>query len=578
MKRWAAAAALVLLLSLTAAATASTAAAEFQPPQDDVPEELEDDFHKLWSKYHADNDPATTDAMEFLGSSTGYYWIDPPGAPDTWNQHQVERYDRETTRTTSIHPRGASTRDGAQERIRDAYVEIFSVTPSTLVHAGGTPEEVLEGVEEAPPQGLQQREEIYFVSPEGGEVEVLLDYRVDAPLDERVDVYLFDDFLAPEDVQPEDPSSLGDVAEEIQDNDPLVQRTDVHALQGGGGVSLPYDEVDVSASTLQVVVMVFDDSYDEVVVMQDNVEVTPFDFDLVPARAARYPDGDVAHVFPNLPPEGWSSIRLSDGSSVHSNYRFFSARDTDWDEVAVAGSGASPPSIHPLTVHAYPSRSGSAVSGEAEVLRAAGPPYGEPRLPDDVAFDTHPSTYISHQMVAFRHDASTHNLHVEGVVRGSRAEPMMEAVTHEIIETDLKIEIVRQRGEEIQLAIELEDELGNPLDTRTGDDYIEISGGREVHTGLDGTAVVNTTNPADGAVTVEYHSEFVDSFAEGRGVGEETLYLGSRDVAYTDRDYDPGREAGMLLQLLVFLTPFFFLVYMLDGMLDLDIWPPWRGL
>ncbi len=578
--RSAAAAATSIAILLTLTSFAATAAAdEFTPPEERS-HQVDGDFHKLWSQYHTDNlDPSSTEAVEFMSSSSGYLYLEPPRAPDRWNRREIQEFEGGGN-DSSIYPghRTGDLKDGDGGLIHDAYVEVFAVTPSTKVHYGGVPEDIDEGQDAAGSQQLEipdTPEDTLLVPEEGGEIHLAMDYRVDGSVDEQdVQLWVYDGRYQVEQV--------------IDPDHPAEAIWQGSGPEAGGSITASYNELEAGFSG-ELAVSAFvgvqaggeiDEEPDDGVTVDTSVEVTPYGFqeDGPPpalGRAGVHPDGSSALFLAFLEERGWSSIEFDDGTTVHSNLRFYSARDTDWDTALRSNATETwgdTRGYHPLQVHAYPSRSGVTVSGEATVEEAIGPPRTPPELPGDVAFDLPDEVYMSPNLLDVRHGASTHSVSIQGAVRSSYGEPRMSPTTQEIRDTDLDIEVQQRRGDMVQLAVRLEDSEGNPIDTRTGDDYIEIAGHGEVQTGLDGTTLVNLSTPASAGVTANYVAGDWHEAPEG-----EPGYLDTRAVTVLNQDYSPAEEAGMLLQLLMFLTPFFILVYMFDRMLGLELWPPWRG-
>jgi hypothetical protein len=129
-------------------------------------------FQRLWSE-DVDNGTLSVDDLddanvssraEFahrLARSTDIPFARPPQATPDWNSGDFDDY-TPGGRSESVHPASASLKDGVY--IKDAYVSIFAVQPSTILHqANGT---------------------IHYVAPDG-QVRALSDYRVTVPQDDR---------------------------------------------------------------------------------------------------------------------------------------------------------------------------------------------------------------------------------------------------------------------------------------------------------------------------------------------------------------------------------------------------------
>src|SRR6056297_1114442 len=99
-------------------------------------------FQRLWSEdidngnLSADDfgDANVTSRSEFirrLAQSTDIPFTRPPQAAGDWNRGDFDDYTPGNQRS-SVHPIGASLTDGVY--IKDAYVSIFAIQPSTILH------------------------------------------------------------------------------------------------------------------------------------------------------------------------------------------------------------------------------------------------------------------------------------------------------------------------------------------------------------------------------------------------------------------------------------------------------------
>jgi hypothetical protein len=124
----------------------------------------------------------------------------------------------------------------------------------------------------------------------------------------------------------------------------------------------------------------------------------------------------------------------------------------------------------------------------------------------------------------------------------------------------------------VEVEVSLQDNKGNPVDTRRDDGFVRVDGHGRVNTSIDGTAEIEISPPPSGAVVAEYVPvNWYEASAEATYVGD-TASINPR------RDYGLFTELGMLSQLGVFLLPFLLSVYFLDKTLGLGIWPPWRRI
>lgn len=97
-----------------------------------------------------------------LAASTDVPFEDPIDDVSIWNSGDVRDYDPGDD-TTSVHPEGAQLEDGLY--VRDAYMSVFAVQPSTVLHTGNT--------------------STRYIAPDG-EVHGITDYRVRVPDDDTI--------------------------------------------------------------------------------------------------------------------------------------------------------------------------------------------------------------------------------------------------------------------------------------------------------------------------------------------------------------------------------------------------------
>ena len=509
---------------------------------------VEDGFDALWSGYRYDAPSEDASAEEYLTRSSDVYFTEPPGAPDRWNSGEVSRFDGGGA-NASVHPADAELEDG--EVVKDAYVSFFDVSDSTLA------------------QFSDEKQVLYI--PRDGEVRAFVDYRVDEATVENHSVEV----------------KLVETGEKVS---------------GTGGFTVPYEGVssgdlvrrdprdepippdwtpddETAEMTLRANVTAEwtegDEAVEETVVVNDTLGVEPYDTSIPPAIAiyGGYPDGDAGVFF--LRDEPWSSVEISDDVTVQSNWRFFSARDTDWDSARVStaeGSTTADETYHPLQVHAYPSRSGVRVEGDGEIKQVVGDSYLPPTLADGLSFDLPSDRYTTTHGFDIRYDgdAGAGDVQMNGILPDTSDGVLPFPDVQRIRATDLTLEVVDEGEDYVEVKVSLVDEDGNPVDTRRDDGYVRIEGRENVETGIDGTETVEISPRPSGGVVAEYVPE---PWYEA-----DTPYVGDTDVVNPDNSFDLLDEMGMLSQLFVFLLPFLLAVYFLDRMLSLGIWPPWRRI
>jgi hypothetical protein len=351
---------------------------------------------------------------------------------------------------------------------------------------------------------------------------------------------------------------------------------------GTGGVTIPYEGLSAETLTVRATVEARwteadGDVTNDTVVAEDTVDVQPYDVSTPPTVALRtaYPDGDdAAFVVRGTP---WSSVRLPN-ATVQSNWRFFSARDTDWDEPTRVDRGPltdEGETYHPLRVHAYPSAGGAYVDGEARLVDSIGETYDAPALPENVSVDVVGSEYTTTRAVDLRFEGGG-DIEVAGILDGEAVSVRTPPVSQEIHATNLTLSVAERRDNGVDVRVSLRDENGAPIDTRSAGGRVRLEGRTNVTTERDGAATVNVTPRPSGAVFARYvPNDWHDTLDERRG---QTPYEGDTDTLIVRNRFELFAELGLLARLGVFLLPFLLMTYMVDRALGLGVWPPWRRL
>jgi hypothetical protein len=267
------------------------------------------------------------------------------------------------------------------------------------------------------------------------------------------------------------------------------------------------------------------DTVTETLTASDSRDVTVYDLEAW-LRYVRRPDGGVGlAAFRSAPWQG-----LSVGSADHrvrGVWRFYTARETEWDRVTVAtaeGTTTRPSDALPVYVHAYPSELAPRVAdpgGPLELTRVWGKQRDSPAgtLGEGVTVEVVERPYQASYGLALRTrdraiDPSTVTVH--GIVRGTTADVTTPRATREreLRDASLSITVLERTSDGAVLQLHLTDgETGEPIplenlsprrsplaDTdRTG--YITVAG-ETVRTGPNGTATVTVTEP--GIYTARY--------------------------------------------------------------------------
>lgn len=551
-------------MSAVLIATTAVVPVAADPPNSTDHGVLEETFHKLWSE---DQDGATDSAnlsngsaVEQLGEGTDIPFNSPPQAVEQWNQGDHQEFP-ETNSSVSIHPPDANLTN--KQFIKEAYAEVFAVQPSTRAR-------------------LSSSRQPLYVAP-NGTLRGTVDYRVAVPSndtsgDRRV-------YWSLKSHQIEETKLLVDGGEETTaggSHTPVLSysldgyASEKHQLTLQANISIRLrkeveictahnDEGDCTSWESSV-------SYPiESVTVTDTIEATEYEL-AVSGYIAEYPNGDLGLVvYKNQP---WLGYQLPNGD-VRGVWRFYSARDTDWDTLVYSsddGQQITHSPLHPLQVNAYPIETGPTPSPRQNVtiLDVYGTSTSPPTLPSDVHLDILTDPYTASYGIATRTatDEQLETVRAWGLVRGVEAErPADEFARIQISESNLTLKVVDQTEATVTVRVSLQNaSTGAPINTDDRDGYIVVNGQRLNTTG-NGT-VTTTIERSPGGVTARYEP------------GHWWLNL----PGYTG-DSDTVLLQGTALQILstlfrigVPVSLFLFAVFLIDRITGWRIWPPWRSL
>ncbi|ELZ88837.1 hypothetical protein C453_01200 [Haloferax elongans ATCC BAA-1513] len=454
-------------------------------------------FQRLWSD-DADSENLSLDDFdgdaesksEFirrLTRSTDTPFEQPPRAVEQWNRGDFDDYSP-GDRTTSVHPASASLSDGTV--IKDAFVSIFAVQPSTVLHHR---------------TGTTQH-----VAPDG-DVLALSDYRVVIP--EGDDTGLRREKWSLKRTSTDITLSAGDrthdtgrghtatldyaglsgspevtvTAEITAEFDHHIRECEdwnrtLDTCRGGWETETHHPSFSKTVST----------SRDVVVNRLDGVSGSRVGFDTAPSRTG-------AVVSPATP---WTTIAVADDTRIRSNWWFYSAGTPGWrtmESDTATGSSRAASSVRPLQVHAYPSKMAPSVPSESEtdrhltIEKTWGPEQAGPSLPPNVDLDT-ADPYTHAESVAVSSETldgeDFREVEVHGIVRGqSRTVSLSSHRT--VRETNLTLAVVESNATHATvLASVANNATGDPVTTGR----VEIES-QTTTLNSSGEGVVTLTNP-----------------------------------------------------------------------------------
>jgi hypothetical protein len=305
-------------------------------------------FWKLWSgdvevtgSPSFDQETSDLEKARIISAYGDVSFLTPPSAAGAWNANDYGDFSAGGS-GSSVYPAGVSPSSNAV--VKDAYVALFSVGPSTVVHRDGTTER--------------------YVAP-GGEVRAVSDFRYVVPEDDNSGSirHYYDHHST------EKTLTLlvdGTVVQQSSSKAPTfsysgLSGTSTIEVQSNFTVRIRHRKeecTDWNSTTDSC-----DGSWDETV---DEVnEYTQIDTESADVRVYRTPDVDAYRVeyagadrggIVVEPDSLWSRVQLGD-ASVDSAWRFYTASPPGWGEMVTAdddGTSRSESSVQPLVVHAYP--------------------------------------------------------------------------------------------------------------------------------------------------------------------------------------------------------------------------------
>jgi hypothetical protein len=441
-------------------------------------------------------------AVHQLANGTDITFKRPPSTAATWTQNDFEDLDAGDS-ATSVHPPHASLEDGVF--IEDAHATVFAAQPSTRGH-------------------LEAGENPLYIAP-NGTMRGLVDYRVRVPNGSSSGNRTVDWSLTEHEIE----------EVRLQKDGETIARTD-----GSHTPAIDYQlDDDWSATlTLEAEIRVrlkktiepniaggTDVVYrEETWNVSDSIDVQIYDLSAYPYYA-EYPNGDAGvAIFQSQP---WQGYTLTDegNTSVRGVWRFYTARDTNWDTL-VRSSGADSSEVEsdaiPVYVHAYPSRIGpraEPIRDGPKIIDTWGTERPSPvgTIGENVTIEVVNQSYETTYGVAVRaENVDREALHVAGIVRGVNAsivDPDDDS-ERQLRRSNLTVKLLQQNQSQATLRLELRDnQTGAPiiLDDRARqypiggsprNGYITIAD-REVETNVSGVAIVTITEP--GIYTARYH-------------------------------------------------------------------------
>lgn len=560
------------VLALALASVQATA----HPPSEPDHGLNETTFYPLWA---GDTDASNRTALEErvgespsaiqeVAAGSDVPLDDPPAAVEQWNRGDHRDFPA-TDASQSIAPPHASLTDG--RFITDAYAAVFAVQPSTRARLSAS-----EG------DGPGGADHPLYVAPNGTLLGTV-DYRVALPADDTTGDRRV--FWSIESHSVTETRLLVDGTVETTTGGSHTPQLSYTALDGyvGDDHTLRV-EADIAVrlrkevrrctgrdpktgACLNWAVRVTYPS--ESITVRDTVDVSVYTLTVSGFRT-QYPNGDWGLVvYKNQP---WLGYTTPDGE-VRGVWRFYAARDPQWDTLVThtaSGSSESHSPLHPLQVHAYPIETGPTPAPRANVtlLAAYGRERTPPTLPPPVELDVLIEPYSASYGIAARIRTNNHTLNsvtAHGLVRGVEATPRAEDfVEVPYRQTNLTLTVTNSSADQVMVRATLRERAtGTPISTDDREGHLVIEGS-QVNTSDDGTVTVTVATNGSGVA---------GRYEPGRWWREPTAYTGASDVVYV------GGTALQLVSVLYHMSiPISIVlvaVFIVDRATGWDVWPPW---
>jgi hypothetical protein len=497
----------------------------------------DDDSRYISNEVYRETYGENRSTLHQIANGTDLTYKRPPSTARTWTRNDFGDYSPGNA-STSVYPTDATLEDSVS--IEDAHASVFAVSPSTKTH-------------------VDADETVWYVAPEGRLLGTV-DYRVRVPSTETVGNRTVSYSLLEHDITEVRLLRDGEVVERTDgthtpsiayalaseprattltleaDIEARLSRTvvtrrlvNVTVDEPVGNVSAPNGTVANETNVTQRVEQVVRTTRTRAVTndsltVSDSLSVEVYDLDKTFYRA-RYPDGDTGvSIFSEEP---WQGYQLGDGERVRGVWRFYTARDIDWDVLVQSRANGSEeiesPAL-PVYVHAYPSELGpraAPVREGPEIIRVWGFDQTSPRSTtgENVAVEVVEQPYTSSYGIAVRTSADIGDgPRVQGIVDGVDGDLVTPEHERERIlrESRLSVEVIEAGADEAVLRVELRDNvtddpivLGRSSDPRYApiagnprSGYVTVAGER-AETNDSGVALV--TVEQSGVYTARYH-------------------------------------------------------------------------
>ena len=399
-----------------------------------------------------------------VAASTDVPFDHPPEAVQMWNDGDFGDFSPGGD-DESVHPNGTSLEDG--EYIKDAYVEIYAVQPSTILHED---------------DGTTQ-----YVAPEGA-VLAISDYRVALPKDDTTGSERDEWSLTETRI---DSITLKADGEPLSTGDGHQTTLSYQNLSGSVELTVEAEiTATVKHSSLNcpnwsIIERICEGIWSEEVDYLEQSKIVTASRDVVVSqipessgtRVEFEADDDRTGAVVN-PNSAWSTVDVNDDVQVRSNWWFYTVGKSGWHTMVTSTATESTraeSSMRPLQVHAYPDRETPDVSSEPtsgeqplRIEEAWGEEQSGPALPEYI--DIEPAdTYVEADSIAVSsttlEEDDFDEVTVQGVVQG-QSQTISLADPQTVRETNLTVSVQETNSTRATVLAEVtENRTGNPVST-----------------------------------------------------------------------------------------------------------------
>lgn len=459
-------------------------------------------FQRLWSE-DVDNgnlsvddfdDANVSSRAEFahrLARSTDVPFAHPPQAASDWNSGDFGDYNP-GGRDSSVHPAGASLEDGVY--IKDAFVSIFAVQPSTILHQSN---------------GTTQ-----YVAPDG-QVRAFSDYRVAVPEGDQNGSHRERWSIDRTRIESIELSADGRTIDSGSGHQATLQYADLSGspqLTVEANITVTVRHVTLDCSDWNSSISSCDGGWTRDIesleasktVSTSQLVVVNRLSDIAGHRVqfAAHEDRVGAVVHPNTE---WSTITVDGDARARSNWWFYTAGQSGWQTMVTStatNTSRSESSVRPVQIHAFPSQQVPYVPTELTedgkrplaIEETWGSEQAGPSLPPNIDLES-ADPYVNADSIAVSSttldESAFREVTVHGIVRGqSRTVTLSEQQI--VRETNLTLTVTEANATHaVVRAIVTENATGDAVTTGR----VTI-GNQTTALNSSGMAVITISNPA----------------------------------------------------------------------------------